>query len=409
MAMWWKRARTTDPVDPESLAVLMVIENYLPAKGGTECQLAALAGELKARNVQVEILTEQRCPEWPLHEEIAGTCVHRLPYPKIRLLGTVVLLLRAGWFLLTRGRRFAIFHVHPVSFLAVLTVVVGRALGKAVVLKAAGGWELEDGVLNPAHQRQLLYRTMLAILRRADTWVATSTYLRGAMAAAGVPHERIVTIPNGVDTKRFARVPRNHTPPTQRVAPPPRVVFVGRLVREKALPVLLQAWAVVQQHTPEACLDIVGGGPLERELKALTAHLGLTATVCFRGFHDDVIPFLQAANVFVLPSYVEGLANTLLEAMAMSLPAVATRISGSEDVVVEGETGLLVPPGDAVALAQALSELLQTPARAAAMGACARQRVVALCSLEQVTTTYIQLYKDLVKKGEHLCAALPAS
>jgi glycosyltransferase involved in cell wall biosynthesis len=393
---------------PKPLSVLMVIESYLPSTGGTECQLSALAGELKARNVQVEVLTEQRYPEWPLLEEVAGTRVHRLPYPRIRFLGPVVILLRACLFLLTQGRHFHIFHVHTVSFLATLTVIVGRILGKVVVLKAGGAWELER-VLNPTHQRHLLYRTMLTILRHADTWIAISTYMRRAMEAAGLPRERIVMIPNGVNTKRFTP-PADQIPHGQKAAQAPRVVFVGRLVKEKALPVLLQAWTIVHRHMPDAYLDIVGEGSLEQELKTLTEHLGLTATVCFRGFHEDVIPFLQAANVFVLSSYVEGLANTLLEAMAMSLPVVATRISGSEDVVVDGETGLLVPPGDADSLAQALSELLKAPERAITMGARAQQRIIELYSLEQVATVYLNLYEHLLKEqGERLCAASPVS
>src|SRR5215510_6636065 len=123
---------------PQPLSVLMVIESYLPWTGGTERQLAALAAELGARNVRVEVLTEQGRPEWPRREEIAGTCVHRVPYPKVRLLGAVVLLLRACLFLLTRGRRFHVFHIHTMSFLAVAAALVGRALGKAVILKAAG-------------------------------------------------------------------------------------------------------------------------------------------------------------------------------------------------------------------------------------------------------------------------------
>lgn len=386
----------------------MVIENYLPWTGGTERQLAALAAELGTRHVQVEVMTEQRKPEWPLTEEIAGTRVHRLPYPKVQLLGTTVLFLRAGVFLLTQGRRFDIFHVHSVSFLAVLTVILGRILGKAVVLKAVGAWELEQGVLNPTRRQRFPYRLMLAILRRAETWIAISTHLRRAMEAAGIPRERIVRISNGVDTRRFAPPPDNALQ-GQSVEQAPRVVFVGRLVKEKALPVLLQAWTIVRQRIPGVVLDIVGRGPLERELKTLTEYLGLTAAVRFQGYHEDVIPFLQMANVFVLPSYVEGLSNTLLEAMASSLPVVATRISGSEDIVVDGETGLLVPPGDVASLAQALGELLEDPERARAMGQQARQCVMELCSLEQVTTTYMSLYGHLLKNGGRVCAASPAS
>src|SRR5262249_3219073 len=162
---------------------------------------------------------------------IADTRVHRLSYPKIRLLGSIVFFLKVCLFLLTQGRHFPIFHVHTVSFLAVLTVVVGRALGKTVVLKAAGGWELAEGVLNPSRQWHPLCRMMLSILRRADTWIAISTHLRRAIEAAGIPHELIVMIPNGVDTKRFAPVPR-HILPAGRAAPVPHVVFVGRLVKE---------------------------------------------------------------------------------------------------------------------------------------------------------------------------------
>ncbi len=394
---------------PKPLSVLMVIENYLPLPGGTERQLAALAAQLGMRHVRVEVMTEQRRAEWPLAEEVAGIRVHRLPYPKIRRLGTGVLLLRAALFLLTQGRRFDIFHVHAVSFLAVLTVLIGRILRKAVVLKAVGGWELEQGVLNPTRRQQFLYRTMLAILRHANIWIAISTHMRRAMEAAGIPRERIVTIPNGVDIKRFDPA-LNQAPYVQNGAGAPRVVFIGRLVREKALPVLLEAWTAVAQRIPGVVLDIVGWGPLEQELKVLTKHLGLTAAVRFQGYHEDVMPFLQAANVFVLPSYVEGLSNTLLEAMAVSLPVVATRISGSEDVVADGETGVLVPPGDATSLAQALSELLEDPERATAMGIRARQRVMEFCSLEQVTTSYIHLYEHLLKEnGERLCAASPAS
>lgn len=399
----------TTSLPSPALSVLMIIENYLPWMGGTERQLAALAAELQTRNVRVEVLTERRHKQWPLLEEIAGTRVHRLPYPQIRWLGTCVLFLRAASFLLTEGRRFQIFHVHTVSFLAVLTVLIGLLLNKAVVLKAVGGWELEQGVLNPFRRKQWLYRAMLAILRRAAAWIAISAHMRRAMEAAGIPPERIVTIPNGVDTNRFAPS-ANGAAPAHASSPAPHVVFVGRLVKEKALPVLLRAWARVRSQFPEAVLDIVGGGPMERQLKALSQQLTLNGAVRFHGYHEDVIPFLRAADAFVLPSHVEGLSNTLLEAMALELPVVATRISGSEDIVEDGATGLLVLPGDAAALADALNTVLANPAHATLMGKQARQRVLQYCGLEQVTTAYIRLYEQLLKEqGVQLCAASQVS
>ncbi|MGE0682656.1 MAG: glycosyltransferase family 4 protein [Candidatus Binatia bacterium] len=295
------------------------------------------------------------------------------------------------------------FHVHAINSLAVMSTIIGKLLGKAVVLKAVGAWELDDGVLNPVRQRQLLYRWQLAILKQADAWVAVSDHLHGAMIAAGVPPCRIVTIPNGVDIIHFTP---GKSVATQ-TAPILQVIFVGRLVKEKGLPILLQAWVTVSQCVKDAALHIVGGGPLKLELQTLADRLGVVASVHFHGHQQMVLPFLQSSQLFVLSSYVEGLSNTLLEAMAVGLPVVATRISGSEDIVLVGENGLLVPPGDAEALAEAIMSILRDPTRAAIMGQRGRQLVEQRCGLAHITDNYVQLYARIVKDGARSCAASP--
>jgi glycosyltransferase involved in cell wall biosynthesis len=397
-----------DDVMTEPLSVLMVIGSYLPYIGGTERQLAALASELKARRFHVEVMTGRHDPHWPLHEEINGTLVHRLSYPRVRFLGALGMLLRASVFLLTEGRRFQVFHVHAVNSLAVLTTLIGKLLGKAVVLKAVGAWELEDGVLNPIRRRRFVYRQLIRILTQADAWIAVSEYLHNAMAEAGVPASRLVTIPNGVDTGHFAPAAAE---PSRResAATAPHVVFVGRLVKEKGLPVLLRAWASVARHRESAVLHIVGGGPMEDELTLLAKNLGIASSVRFHGYQQAVLPFLQTAHLFVLSSYVEGLSNTLLEAMAVGLPVVATRISGSEDIVTMGENGILVPPGDEKALAEAILEVLANPVRAAAMGRNARQFVEQHCGLGRITDEYIRLYRQILKNGVPSCVVSPVS
>lgn len=397
-----------DAAMSESLSVLMVIGSYLPYIGGTERQLAALASELGARQFHVEVMTGRHDPQWPLREEIDGTLVHRLPYPQVRFLGAVGLLLRAGFFLLTEGRRFQVFHVHAVNSLAVLTTLIGKLLGKAVVLKAVGAWELEDGVLNPVRRRRFLYRQLLGVLSYADAWIAVSEYMREAMAEAGLPSSRLVTIPNGVNTARFAPVTEGQWQ-CEPIATAPQVIFVGRLVKEKGLPVLLQAWALVVQRMKNAVLHIVGGGPLEDELKLQAKRLGVSSSVRFHGYQQVVLPFLQAAHLFVLTSYVEGLSNTLLEAMAVGLPVVATRISGSEDIVTMRENGMLIPPGNVNALAEAITEVLSDPVRAASMGRNARQFVEQRCGLERITDDYVRLYHQILTNGVRSCAASPAS
>jgi glycosyltransferase involved in cell wall biosynthesis len=290
--------------------------------------------------------------------------------------------------------------VHTANLLAVVAVVVGRVSRRPVVLKTNGAWELEQGVLNPRIRRRLRQRVMLAVLRHADAWIALSLELRRAIEEAGVPAARIHVVPNGVDTARFR-------PGADGVDRGPRVVFVGRLVPQKAIPVLLRAWASVGRRAPAVTLDIVGGGPLLPELEAIAARSGLGARVRFRGFQADVLPFLQGAAVFVLPSTIEGLSNALLEAMAVGLSVVATRVGGTQDVVIDGRTGLLVPPDDPEALADALAALLTAPERAREMGRRGRDRAVERYALERVACTYRALYLDLVGRARRGGAAAP--
>ena len=126
---------------------------------------------------------------------------------------------------------------------------------------------------------------------------------------------------------------------------------------------------------PSAALLLAGDGPLRGQLEALAGRLGIAARVHFLGHCDDVRVPLGAADLLVLPSLWEGMPLALLEGMACRLPVVASDVSGSRELVVPGRPGLLVPPGDAEALAEALEELLTHPARARALGEAGRKRV----------------------------------
>src|SRR5207249_2736260 len=124
---------------------------------------------------------------------------------------------------------------------------------------------------------------------------------------------------------------------------------------------LLTAWRAVVEKVPNAMLDIVGIGTLAHDLQQECERLDITGSVVFHGRRTDVVPYLRAADCFVLPSTVEGLSNTLLEAMAVGLPPVASRVSGTEDMVEHGGNGLLVESGDADALASCLVRVLADP------------------------------------------------
>jgi glycosyltransferase involved in cell wall biosynthesis len=169
----------------------------------------------------------------------------------------------------------------------------------------------------------------------------------------------------------------------------------GRLDPVKDYPTLLRAMVEVPGH---ARLVIAGSGPAQTELLRLSAQLGLERRVRFLGFELDVRRWMQAADGFVLSSRWEGLPMGLLEAAACALPAVATDVPGTREVIADGQTGSLAPAGNATALGAAMARLMRTPAEEReAMGERARQRVIERFSLELVLDRWEALYAELLQ------------
>jgi glycosyltransferase involved in cell wall biosynthesis len=172
---------------------------------------------------------------------------------------------------------------------------------------------------------------------------------------------------------------------------------VGRLEPVKDYPTLLRALALTPH---DARLVIAGGGPLEGELVRMVAGMGLENRVRFLGFEPDVLRWMQAADGFVLSSVWEGLPMVLLEAAACALPAVATDIPGTREVMADGHSGWLTTPVDATALAGAMNRMIQLPPEERrAMGERARQGIIERYSLEAVLDRWEALYRDLLKQS----------
>lgn len=148
-----------------------------------------------------------------------------------------------------------------------------------------------------------------------------------------------------------------------------------------------------------ARLVLAGDGPQRLQLEHLAADLGIADTVEFAGVVGDLRALFASAHSFVLASRYEGMSNALLEAMAAGMPCVATRVSGSEDVIIGGQSGLLVPPEDSGALACALMAILMDHELARSLGHEARARVVRVFDQHRVLDEYTQLYSSLVRHG----------
>jgi starch synthase len=233
--------------------------------------------------------------------------------------------------------------------------------------------------------------------------VAVSDGMRGDVLAAypAVPPERIRVIRNGIDTREYAPDPGTDVLSRYGLDPLlPIVLFVGRITRQKGLPVLLRAAA---RLAPEAQLVLCAGQPdtpeLATEVADLVANLRATRSrviwIPEMLPKRDVIQLLSHATAFACPSLYEPLGIVNLEAMACGTAVVGSRVGGIPEVVADGETGLLVPPDDPAALAAALNALVSEPGRAAAMGRAGRKRAAAEFGWDAIAAQTAALYAEL--------------
>ncbi len=219
--------------------------------------------------------------------------------------------------------------------------------------------------------------------RLTHAFVAVSRDSANYYIDSGLPRKLAMSIWNGIDLNTFA---------FQGPAIGGPVVTVARLSPEKNIANLLRAAAQVRDVDPAFRLEIAGDGPCRDDLIKQSRELGLEPDVRFLGEVGDVPALLARASLFVLPSKSEGISLTLLEAMACGVPVVATRVGGNPEVVVEGETGLLVPSDDAAALARAILDARKSPDRAIAMGRAGRKRVEESFEVRDMVAKYERLY-----------------
>ena len=236
-------------------------------------------------------------------------------------------------------------------------------------------------------------------LRHATHVVTTNQPFAEMLVSRGIPRSRVSVLHNGVRDLPLVPVGVTALREELDLRHGERVIVtVGRLSHEKGQSDLIRAFSSVRER---ARLVIVGDGPDRPSLERFTRTLGLERSVIFAGMRTNVAPFYAMADVFVLPSLSEGSPNALLEAMACSLPIVATRVGGVPEIVSDGTTALLVPPRQPLAMAGAIARLLDDSGLGAQLGAAARRRVLIDYTPEQRTATLSRLYATLAGINTH--------
>jgi glycosyltransferase involved in cell wall biosynthesis len=242
-----------------------------------------------------------------------------------------------------------------------------------------------------------------AVRASASLSVACSSAVRDAARGLGYADAKLKVIHNGVDVTRFSNPPGRAAARRSLELPQddPILISVASLHEHKGHAYLLDAMARVHREFPRARLLLAGKVP-ERRRAALHERvdaLGLVGVVSFLGRREDIPLLLAASDVFVMPSLREGFPVALLEAGAAGLAAVASSVGGIPEIVDDGVTGVLVPPGDHARLADATLRLLRDPSRMQAMGDAARQRVHGRFVLQETIRQLEELYLDLLQRS----------
>lgn len=360
--------------------------------GGTEGQILEISSRLDRGRFDVTVCGLKGDDIIARELRSRGIRVITLDGRRMWNIGVLYKLLRV-----MRGERPEI--VHAFLFWAnVASRVVGRLLRVPVLIssyRSVGAW-------TTWHRRVLDRLTA----RLADAMTCCSEAVRQlAVAHLGGRSEKYVTIHNGVDVQGFDSH-RALTRSELGLREGDRVIgTVCRLIEPmKGLSVLLHALSrlVGSSALPPCQLLIVGEGPAFTQLRCLSQKLGIDPCVVFAGARRDIPSVLSQMEVFVLPSLYEGFGIAIVEAMAAGRPVVATAVGGIPEIVIHGETGLLVPAGDPLALSAAIQDLLSHPAKARMFGERGQRRARERFAIESVVKRHEELYETLL--AQRTCA-----
>lgn len=326
--------------------------------GGMQNHTGQLTRALDRRGVAQTIITAYR-PGAPRCDRIGDqTAVFRVgfPTPRLRQLYSV----SASWRLPLYARAADLIHAHLGEDLAVIPLALCAARLNRVPLVLTIHTSLTH-TLTTTGLRSAVLKVLGGGLerlgqRQAAAVIALTPRTAELLVGRGIPADRVHVIPSGVDPTRFIRP----QPDLLWDIPRPRVVFIGRLHAQKDAAAVVTAAGNLPSTVH---VVLVGDGPQRADLEALTDRLGIRGRVHFRGFvpAPEVPGVLAGADVFVMPSRYEELGSVLLEAMSAGVPIVASATGGVPDVISEGVNGLLVPPGDPLALAAAVRRILGAP------------------------------------------------
>ena len=357
--------------------IAIVLTSFDP--GGTEHQMTELARRIDRTKFQPHVACLKDQGDFRARITDAGLDITEFPMRTFASAGAARQLIRfAAW---CRHHRIEI--VHACDFYSNILALPGAWLARVPVRIGSR----RDVMMPERSAAQARLQTLA--YRFAHRIVANSAAAAGQLRKEGVTPAAIVTIANGLDLKRAPRT---------RTGGSPLVTTVANLRPGKGHEILIDAAAEVARRIPGVTFGLIGDGSRRAELEHYAASRGLSGVVRFEGHRSNVKEILANSDVFAFPSFMEASPNAVMEAMAAGIPVVATNVGGIPEVIVHGESGLLVPPADSRSLAEALVRVLSDSSMATRLGAAGRATVESRFGFERMVGEFEALYREQLAK-----------
>jgi glycosyltransferase involved in cell wall biosynthesis len=407
--------------------ILMIIAVFYPYTGGAEKQAERLALELNKKNIKVTVLTGRWDNRLEKAEELNGVRVLRnrtnLLIPKKNSLNADISFFRPPrkpgilgifrkiyvrlcvyfyqitllCYLLSHGRKYDVIHVHQILYPAFISTLASAIIKKPVIAKVGSSGINSD--INqikkfPEGRRQLRY-----ILAHLTRLVCTSRKMEQEFSHEGMDGKKISLIRNGVRIEEFTRSYRSSK----------RLVYLGRLIKSKDIPSLIIAFSHLLKKYDNLRLTLIGDGPEKYNIIRLIKEYKMENNIKMTGMVKEPGEILKENDIFIFPSLVEGLSNSLIEAMSFKLPCIATNIHGNIEVIgrdaeayniargdfMESEAGIMVNKGDTDAIVKAAGYLIENEDARKRLGENAYLRIKQEFDIKNITESYIMLYEEV--------------
>jgi len=389
----------------------MVVSAYYPEGFGGSHQCRSLIQDLNNSFFFYVLAASFNLPEDKKTKIIDGARVFRIKVWKNQVFNLFFAAPQYLWVFLRMAHRIQVVHCHGVSSKNYLVILLAKMFGKKVIQKFTSlGFDDPLTLQSNLDNRGVLGKVAKKILLRCDYFIGiTPAFLEG-MEKSFLNGKNFLEIPNGVNLEKFRptanALEKEKIREKLGVSPETKVIlFVGFFSREKGVRDLFFAWEKIRERISPSLLVLVGStdsqykeisSELLREIRETIQRQRLDSEVLFREKVDAIEEYYRMADLFILPSYREGLPNALLEAMACGTPVVVSRLPGVADVTVrDGKTGILFTPGNVTELSERILAVLTNPSLALSLGDGGRRYVEQHYDIREIAARYAALYREL--------------